>query len=208
MSIYIIVSACRVDTDVMFVLDSSGSIGENNYERVKDYAYNFTASLLNNNRNRIGVILYGNRANVEIRMNFVTPMLLDRIRNLSYLRQYTNTPEGLCLLTLPSNTPWRVDISVLRFAIVLTDGHSNMYSSSCMDRGNSPGTVDSTSARLHALDPQVVVFAIGVGNNTNRTELNVIATSPALVDRLNSFDYRDLEQNQRSRAYILCYEGE
>ena len=189
----------------MFVLDSSGSIGESNYERVKDYAYNFTASLLNNSRNRIGVILYGNSSRVEINMNLVTPMLRERIQNLPYLNEYTNTPEGLCLLT---HTPWRVEISVLRFSIVLTDGHSNMYSSSCMDRGNSPGTVDSTSARVHALDPQVVVFAIGVGNNTNRTELNIIATSPTLVDRLDSFDYRDLEQNQRSRAYILCYEGE
>ena len=192
----------------MFVLDSSGSIGPSNYKGVKDYAYNFTASLINNNQNsRIGVIIYSNSASVEINMSYVTPMLLQDIRNLFYMGESTNTPEGLCLLTSSSHTPWRNEISILRFAIVLTDGHSNQHSSSCVDH-ERPGTVDSTSARVRALDPQVIVFAIGVGNDINQTELNIIATSPALVDRLDSFDYRDLEQNQRSRAYILCYEGE
>ena len=193
----------------MFVLESSESIGRNNFERMKDYAYNFTQSLLNRNQNsRIGVITYSYSARVKINMSYVTPMLLQNIRNLSYYtRGGTNTPEGLCLLTLPSHTPWRNEISIFRFAIVLTDGYSNRFSSFCMDHGNRPGTVDSTSARVHALDPQVVVFAIGVGNVAPR-ELNVIATSPTLVDMLDSFNYRELEQNQRSRAYILCYEGQ
>ena len=39
-------SGCTVDTDLVFVLDESGSITEPNFMTVKNFAYNFTSELL------------------------------------------------------------------------------------------------------------------------------------------------------------------
>ena len=194
-----------MDTDAVFVLDSSGSIGPDNYQIVRDYAYNFTENLLSGNSNsRVGVILYSDSANVEIELNNTREPqeILQGIRNLPYLARYTNTPEGLCLL---ESMPWRSSVSVLRIAIVLTDGISNRESVHCAQDGVL-GTVNSTAARVHSLQPPVTVFAVGVSNYVIE-ELLVIATSPMLIDELDSFDYRLLLQNQRSRGYFICFKG-
>ena len=199
---------CRVNTDVVFVLDSSGSIGSDNYQTVKDYTYNYTEGLLNGNTNsRVGIIVYNVTANVAIELDYSRGRrqhtLLEEIRNLRYLSGGTNTPEGLCLL---KDRPWRRDVSVLRIAIVLTDGRSNQLSRRCTQENGGLGTVASTAEEVHSLEPPVTVFAVGVANYVLE-ELQTIATSSQLVDTLESFDYRLLLQNQQSRAYFICFKG-
>ncbi len=202
----------------MFVLDSSGSIniGVDNYQSVREYTHDFTQNLLSGGfDSRVGIILYGYAANLEIGFDFVntngTETLLNEIRNLTYLNQATNTPEGLCLL---SNQPWRTSISTLRVAIVLTDGRSNLCSRGCPSAEDDSstscpfgyGTVASTAAKVHQLDPTVLVYAIGVGGNYVIEELEDIATSPKFVDELN-FTREALNQNQYYRSFDICYKG-
>lgn len=195
-----------MDTDAVFVLDSSASIGPTNYQIVRDYAHNFTENLLSGNSNsRVGVILFSDSASVEIELNNTREPLeiLQGIRNLPYRERYTNTPEGLCLL---ESMPWRSSVSVLRIAIVLTDGMSNRGSVYCAQENGMLGTVNATAARVHSLQPPVTVLAVGIAGYVAE-ELLVIATNPLLIDELDSFDYRLLLQNQRSRGYFICFKG-
>lgn len=190
----------------MFVVDSSGSIGSSNYQLVRNYLRAYTESLLSSNSgSRVGVILFSDSARVEIGLDYVTtrgtPALLQRISTLTYISGGTNTPEGLCLL---KTLPWRRSTSVLRVAVVLTDGRSSGSSIRC---GLSGGTLRSTAAEVQDLNPPVTVFAVGVGNY-NQAELNIIASNPRLVDELNSFNAQLLLQNQRSRTYFICFQGE
>lgn len=199
------IAVCRVETDVVFVIDSSGSIGADNYQHVREYTYNFTQGLLSGNADsRVGLILFSNTATVDISLNFTEETaLLSEIRNLPYISGSTNTPEALCLL---KTLDWRSSVSVLRTVVVLTDGQSNQYSTSCTDGNGGQGTVNSTATEVHNLEPPVTVFAVGVADY-RLSELNVIATSPDLVDTLASFDYRLLLQNQHSRTYFICYKS-
>ena len=199
---------CKVPTDVMFVLDSSGSIRAGNFIKVKEYVHNYTVSLLSGGADsRVGVIQYSSSARVDIDLDFLTnntqESLLEEIRNLTYLSSSTNTPEGLCLLKF---RPWRQDVSVVRIAIVLTDGRSNQPSISCTSPDGDGGTVNSTAQEIHSFEPPIIVFSVGVANYVE-AELNAIATSPYLVDRLESFDNRLLLQNQQSGAYFICFRG-
>jgi hypothetical protein len=192
----------------MFVLDSSGSIRDRHYQTVREYAYNFTQGLLNGDSDsRVGVILYSTTASVEIDLDFLSTRprqeLLQEIRDLPYISRFTNTPEGLCLL---KSRPWRRGVSVLRIAVVLTDGKSNLNSTGCMQVNGSLGNVASLSEEIHSFQPPVTVFAVGVGNYVLE-ELEAIASSRELVDTLDSFDYRLLLQNQQSRSYFICFKG-
>ena len=206
LSLELLHAVCRVNTDVMFVLDSSGSIGTHNYQTVRDYAYNFTEGLLNGNSDsRVGVILYSTTASVEVELNFLSTRspqeLLTEIRNLTYIERATNTPEGLCLL---KSRPWRNSVSVLRIAVVLTDGRSNRVSEMCRQDNGQSGTLASTTEEIHSFQPLVTVFAVGVANFVLE-ELNAIASSPLLVDNLTSFE--NLLQNQQARSYFICFKG-
>ena len=190
----------------MFVLDSSGSIGSNNYQSIRNYAYNFTEGLLNgNSESRVGLILYSTTASVEVELDFLSTRspqeLLTEIQNLTYIERATNTPEGLCLL---KSRPWRNSVSVLRIAVVLTDGRSNRVSEMCRQENGMRGTVASTAEEIHSFLPLVTVFAVGVANFVLE-ELNAIASSPLLVDDLISF--ANLQQNQQARSYFICFKS-
>ena len=199
-------SVCNVDTDVVFVLDSSDSIGADDYQTVIDYTYNFTESLLSggNSNSRVAVILYSSNASLEVPFHFDSEVLLQDIEKLPYLTGGTNTPEGLCLL---KDMPWRNEISVLRIAVVLTDGMSNEGSATCRNETGHLGTVASTASEVHDFDPPLLVFAIGVGTDYVEEELNLIASGPTLVDELNSFHYTVLQQNIFFLSYLICFEG-
>ena len=185
------------------MLDSSGSIGPTNFQLVRDYTYNFTQYLFSgDNDNRVGIILFGNSAKVQVSLDYLSQngrqALLNKIRNVPYLSQSTNTPEGLCLLKTMN---WRDTISTLRLAIVLTDGRSNKISSSCRS-----GTVTTVSNEIHSRKPQIIVSAVGVSNYV-LSELQLIATSNDTIDVLKSFDPNLLEQNQYYRSYSTCFKG-
>lgn len=187
-------------------MDSSDSIGAVNYQTVIDYTHNFTESLLSggNSNSRVAVILYNSNASLEIPFLSNSDDLLADIGKLPYLSGGTNTPEGLCLL---KDMPWRDDISVLRVAIVLTDGMSNEQSGTCRDETGQLGTVASTAREVHNIDPPLLVFAIGVGTEYVEDELHLIASRPTLVDELDSFHYTLLQQNIFFRSYFICFEG-
>ena len=199
-------SVCRVNTDVVFVLDSSGSIGPTNYQLVRDYTYNFTQYLLSgDNDNRVGIILFGNSADIEVNLDYLIRNteqdLLNRITQLPYLSQSRNTPEALCLLKTMN---WRDSMSTLRLAVVLIVGPSNKKSRHC---GNGAGTVRNTSTEIHNRRPQIIVSAIGAANYVV-SELELIATSNDMVYQFRSFDPNLLEQIQYYRSYSTCYKCE
>lgn len=189
----------------MFVLDSSGSVGHADFQTAKEYIYNFTESLLNGDtESRVGVIQYGSSASVEIELDSrEREMVLEAINDLTYIRGGTNTPEALCLL---KDSPWRTDVSILRIAVVLTDGMSNEQSVTCMQESGQLGTLTSATEEIHSLDPPVTVFAVGVSNYVVE-ELHQIASDPQLVNELASFDYRLLVHNQQSLSYFICFIG-
>ena len=191
---------CTINTDIVFVLDASGSVRNADFQAAKGYVYSFTESLLSGDSDsRVGVITYSDTASVNIELDRrERETLLEEIHSLPYTGGYTNTPDALCLL---KSRQWREDLSVLRIAVVLTDGRSNINSARC-----SPGTLNSTAQEVHSLHPPVTVFAIGVSNYLIG-ELFIIASDPLLVDELSGFDERLLEQNQRSRSYFVCFEG-
>lgn len=147
----------------------------------------YTEGLLSSDSNsRVGIILFSSSAQVEIPLDSTSSpqMLLQQIDTLRYIGSGTNTPDGLCLL---KTMPWRQSASVLRVAVVLTDGRSTSTSDRCSGGFSfGSGTLSSTAAEVHNLQPPVTVFAVGVGNY-DRTELNIIASSPLQVDELNSF---------------------
>ena len=202
MSLSLIFLACRVEADVVFVLDASGSIGSINFDRVRNYTYSFAETLTegtDSHQNRIGVILYSNTATVEIDLNSTLNQfqrkadLLQAVRNLPYLGGGTNTPEGLCQLAAQ---PWRSGL-VLQLGIVLTDGQSNRQSIEC-------GTLEQAAEQ--AKEQSILIYALGVGDGVDTDELQLIASGPHFVDHVDSFT-EGLETARDVRSYEICFTG-
>ena len=198
---------CSIYTDVVFVLDSSGSIGDDNYSKVLDFTRDFVSVLLDDsyrqNANdgmgsRVGIVLFSSSAKTYLFLNTSQDLsrssLVQLIEDIPYIGSSTNTADGLCHAL---EQPWRDSLSVVRLVITLTDGRSNRVSDHC---GNT-----TTAARLvHTNDPLLISYVIGVAN-IEFEELLEIASAPELVDYLESFNTDLLTAAQEARTYQICF---
>ena len=164
---------------MVFVLDESGSIGTENFQQVKNFVYNFSRELLtaemSTNNSRVGVIVFAFQANERIPLNssLSSEMVLRKIAALPYNGGGTNTAAALELMRQQA---WRDEISVLRLAIVITDGMSNYQTQTLL-----------AAQAVHNHTPPIAVYAIGVGGKLNETELVAIASRPETYSHLDSF---------------------
>lgn len=98
---------CRQIGDYMIVLDSSGSVGEKNFAKVKSFASSFTKKIeVSRGFGKVGVITFSDNAQLEFGMNRFTNIskMVGSINDIKYTAGKTNTASALRLLR--SNYRW------------------------------------------------------------------------------------------------------
>ena len=190
--------------DLIFVLDSSGSIGSVNFQNVREFVKNFITSgiTIGEDEDQVGVIVFSSDTQVVFNLDAYQnqPQLLSAVDSIPYIGSGTNTAAALRQLIDEGFTEGggaRLDSkTVLRVAIVMTDGNSNNHTDTFI-----------AAARVHNFRPSVLVYAVGVADSVNQEELNAIATSPEFVENLESFDESLLIEYQEERSYEICVKG-
>ena len=199
---------CKVNTDLFFVLDGSGSITYSNFNQVRKFEHDFVLNMdIGQNDNQIGTIVFSNVAQVIFSLNTYhnQSQMLNAIQNIPYPNGGTNTPDGLCKLIrygfTEQNGARPPSASVFRVAVVMTDGKSNEQSQECN------WDTQQAAEALHQMTPPVLVFVIGVTSSVNQQELEAIASSPKYVTHLESFDGSILQEAQEEHIYEICKTG-
>ena len=181
--------------DVMFVIDTSGSIGSTLFQLIREFIANITTEIIRNSpRSAVGVILFGSSPHIEFNLQAYDNLnsLLSAINQLPYNGGGTDTAEALTLLlSTAQNGTLGLRSDSSKVAIVITDGHSNSQSATI-----------SAAAALHASNI-FDVYAVGVGG-ADMTELEGIASSPEFVYFTNYFNYNGLQQLQDRIIPDLC----
>ena len=181
--------------DVVFVIDTSGSIGSARFQLIKELISNITTELIRSSpRSSVGVILFASSARIQFNLQTYTSLtsLLSAISNLPYSGGGTDTDEALALLLSTARSGvLRLRSDSSKIAIVITDGESS----------HSSATL-SAAARLHASNI-FDVYAVGV-DGADLTELQGIASSPELVFFTHSFSSAGLQQLQGKIIPHLC----
>ena len=165
--------------DVIFVLDTSGNIGYENFQLIRELVANITIGFINDSPcTAVGVILFANSAHIEFNLQAYTSLstLLSAINQLHYSKgSETNTDKALSLLlSIAENGTLGLRQNSTKVAIVVTGGKSN----------DELVTI-SAATKLHASNI-FDVYAVGVGD-ADLTELEAIASSPKFVFLANTF---------------------
>ena len=180
---------------MVFVIDTSGSIGSSRFQLIREFTANITIELIRNNpESSFGVILFDNSAHIQFSLQTYTNLssLLSAINSLPYSGGGTDTAEALTLLLLSAqNGVLRLRSDSLKVAIVITDGQST----------SQTATLSAANA-LHASNI-FDVYSIGV-DGADLTELQGIASSPGFVFFTNSFNSTGLQQLQDRILPQLC----
>ena len=185
--------------DLVFVLDASGSVGFNNFQKIKAFAENVTNTfVIGPQDTQVGAIVFSNTANISFQLNSFTDRsaVVEAIREIVYFGDYTNTADALRtlrldVLTTEAGARPRI-LAIPRVAIVVTDGRSNV---------NRSRTIPEAEAVRGA---GITVFAVGIGNRINMDELNAMASSPNFVSLLNDFDVLGFQSLQRILSVEAC----
>ena len=182
--------------DVVFVIDTSGSIGSTRFQLIREFTVNITTELIRSSpRSAVGVILFSSTAYIRFSLQTYTSLssLLSAINNLPYSDgSSTDTDEALALLlSTAQNGLLGLRNDSLKVAIVITDGRSSDRSATL-----------SAAAALHASNI-FDVYAVGVGG-ANLDELEGIASNPNFVFFASSFNSTGLQQLQNRIIPELC----
>ncbi|XP_012938709.1 uncharacterized protein LOC101849054 [Aplysia californica] len=159
---------CTAKADIVFVMDSSGSIGSHHYKTQLEFLANITDSFtVGPNDVQFGTVVFSSDSRVLFYLNNFTNHadIRNAIMKAPFLSSVTYTNLGLKLAREQVLSPSHgARPNVTKLVIVITDGEST-----------NPDQTHSEAARLKATGAQVL--AIGVGDHTRRSELEDIASA-------------------------------
>ena len=176
------VSVCRREADICFLVDSSSSINQQdsrNWGRIKQFVSNVVDRLdIGPQNTKVAVIKFFTTAQIIFHLNrYDTKQdVKDAIDDMTYGNGRTNTQQALRLMRTQVFTPANGDRpDIVNVGIVITDGVSNVFKQNTIPEAN------------RAKNEGVQMFAIGITNQINRTELQGVASRNDWVFEVTDF---------------------
>lgn len=170
-------AACKeMKADIMFLVDSSGSIGPENFGKMKTFMKNVLAKIqIGPDQTHIGVVQFSGHATEEFPLNryFTQKEISDAIDRMSPISQNTLTGSALTFVDEYFTAPKGARPQVKQFLLLITDGEAQ----------------DDVRDPAKALrDKGVIIIAVGV-YGSNRTQLEEISGDGSLVFHVEKFDH-------------------
>ncbi|XP_035659096.1 uncharacterized protein LOC118404179 [Branchiostoma floridae] len=171
--------ACGNPIDIIFMLDGSGSVGPDNFNKMKEFVKKTVGGyLIGPSNTRVAVMQYSSSVRQEFALDAFNTLedLLVGIEEIRYMRGGTRTGKALTRLRrqgfLESNGARK---NVPHVAVIVTDGRSS-------------DSVDQ--AALETRQSGIVLYAVGVGNYDLGQLTDIASTNETLgvVDNFNLLD--------------------
>ena len=194
------ISGCSIEVvkDVVFLIDTTRSIGSFRFQHIREFVANVTTDLkLISPDSRVGVILFDwfTRLQFNLQRHTSLSTLLPAINpGLPYINSYfsTNTGNALeFLLSSAQNGALEIRNETSNIAIVITDG-----------RSSNQFLTQSAAAALHAANI-FDIYAIGFGS-ADTNELRTIASDPRFVYFTNFYSEFALQELKMNITDQLC----
>ncbi|KAM6161015.1 collagen alpha-4(VI) chain-like [Erethizon dorsatum] len=180
--------------DIVFLVDSSTSIGPQNFKKVKNFLHSVVLGLdISSDQVQVGLVQYNTNIYPAFQLNqyFLKSVILEKIQNLPYHTGGTNTGSALEFIRtryLTETGGSRAKDRVPQVVILVTDGESN-------------DEVQDAAAQLK--EDGVVVYVVGV-NVQDVQELQKIASQPHEKFFFNAENFNILQDFSGSLLQTLC----
>ena len=204
--ILICVDQCEVETttssssqklDLVFILDSSGSVGSDDFQSMLRSIETIVSSetlRIGPDDTRVAIIRFSTDANLLFNLSRYSDLdsLIQGISEVNFIGGGTNTQSALRLLresAANGDLGLRDSTSAVPIAIVITDGRSGL---------------PAQEAELLHTSTNFDVFAVGVGSNIDVQELMLIAGSDGFVIQIDSFGPSDFQRFEKQIEIRTC----
>ncbi|KAM3929211.1 collagen alpha-6(VI) chain [Leptodactylus fuscus] len=168
--------ACdNVEADVMFLVDSSASIGTGSFNKMKDFMKNLVNKTeVGPNKIQFGIVQFSSDSKevLQLNKNGTKNSIWEAIGKMGYLKKGTYTGEALKYVAPYFTAEKGARPKVNKFLILITDGKSQ-------------DNVKNQSESLR--NSGVKIISVGIFN-ANKTQLEEISGSKQRVHYLESFE--------------------
>ncbi|XP_025048328.1 collagen alpha-6(VI) chain [Alligator sinensis] len=182
--------ACKdMKADIIFLVDSSGSIGDENYVKMKRFMKELVnRSDISTQQVQIGVVQFSDVPREEFQLNQYSTKrdIVSAIDRISLINQNTQTGKALKFVAEYFQSPKGARPNVKKILILITDGEAQ-------DAVKDP----ATALRQEG----IVIYSVGVFN-ANKTQLEQIAGKPELVFYVENFDI--LKEIENEIIFGIC----
>lgn len=182
--------------DLVYIIDGSSSLGLADFQLAKRWLVNITNSFdISSQHMQVGLVQYSDTPRLEIPLgkHLSNKELLAAIQDVGYLGGNTQTGRAIKFATqhvfASSN---RTRAARNRIAVVLTDGRSQD---------------DVVDAAQEAKAQNIILFAVGVGNEIANSELEDIANKPSSTYVLHAENYAAIMNIRDKLEQKLCEES-
>lgn len=189
-------TGCKnVHYDLAFILDTSSSVGKENFEKIRQWVANLVESFdVAPDKTRVAVVRYSDRPTVEF--NLARHRTLEEVkraaRNIRYLGGNTMTGDAISFTTTniftERNGARPKARGIQKVAILLTDGRSQDY------------VLEPSKAAARA---GVRMFAVGIGEAL-KVELEEIAAEPKNAHVFHVTDFNAIDKIRGRLRRRLC----
>ncbi|XP_048061860.1 collagen alpha-1(XXI) chain isoform X2 [Megalobrama amblycephala] len=188
--------SCRTaPSDLVFILDGSWSVDDINFEIVKRWLVNITMSFnIGQKFTQVGVVQYSDDPFLHIPLgkHFSSNDLIKAMESIEYMGGNTNTGKAIKfandkLFALSERGP----NGIAKIAVVLTDGKSQDEVLAAAEASRKKG---------------IILFAIGVGSETEEAQLRAIANKPSSTYVFSVEDYKAIAKIREVIRQKLCEE--
>lgn len=160
--------------ELVFVIDSSESVGPESFEMIKDFVIRLLdRTTIGRNATRIGLVLYSHYVHLVFNLARYTTKqeVKQAIRKMTYMGEGTHT--GTAIRKATQEAFFSARPGVTKVAIVITDGQTDE---------REPIQLDKAVKDAHAA--KIEMYALGIVNSSDPTqakflqELKLIASDP------------------------------
>lgn len=192
---FISIVECYAEVDLVIILDSSTSVGIDNFEKMKDFVNELLRNAdINNDRARVGILTYSTGVKVEFQLNSYKSNadVETAVKNIKYTYGSTNTADAIATMRNEMFTAANGDRpGVANVGVIITDGVSNINS-----RRTLPEAANARNEKIH-------IYAIGIGITDTR-ELDGMASPPIDENRFTVQSFDELKGFDRKIFQALC----
>uniref|UniRef100_A0A2R9BJ27 Collagen type VI alpha 6 chain n=1 Tax=Pan paniscus TaxID=9597 RepID=A0A2R9BJ27_PANPA len=182
--------ACKdMKADIMFLVDSSGSIGPENFSKMKTFMKNLVSkSQIGPDRVQIGVVQFSDINKEEFQLNrFMSQSdISNAIDQMAHIGQTTLTGSALSFVSQYFSPTKGARPNIRKFLILITDGEAQ-------DIVKEPAVVLRQEG--------VIIYSVGVFGS-NVTQLEEISGRPEMVFYVENFDI--LQRIEDDLVFGIC----
>lgn len=190
------VAGCKnVHYDLAFILDTSSSVGKENFEKIRQWVANLVESFdVAPDKTRVAVVRYSDRPTTEFTLGQYRTLedVKQAARNIRYLGGNTMTGDAISYITKNTFTERNgarpAARGIQKVAILLTDGRSQDY------------VLEPSKAAAKA---GIRMFAVGIGEAL-KEELEEIAAEPKNAHVFHVTDFNAIDKIRGRLRRRLC----